>query len=81
MSTNAVVKQNVVPNNAARKAALSKGIMYRFGYEPILGTNLCKVGEVVFMSIPDVDTLKNLHQSYCAAHNIDEQFIPADYGY
>lgn len=78
---NTVVNQNVVPSNAPRKAAMPQGVLFRFGFEPIPGSGLSKVGEVVFPAIPPVETLKGLQQEYCRVHNIDEPFNPADYGY
>lgn len=75
------VNQNIVPSNAPRKAVLQSGVLFRFGFEPITGTNLCKVGEIVFRELPDVDTLRGIQQEYCRVHSIDEPFNPADYGY
>ena len=81
MSMNTVVNQNVVPSNAPRKAAMPQGVLFRFGFEPIPGSGLSKVGEVLFPTVPHVETLKGLQQEYCRVHNIDEPFNPADYGY
>ena len=78
---NTVVNQNVVPSNSPRKVVLARGVMYRFGFEPIEGSGLSKVGEVVFQTIPPVETLRGLQQEYCRVNNIDEPFDPADYGY
>ena len=81
MNMNTVVNQNVVPSNSPRKVVLARGVMYRFGFEPIEGSGLSKVGEVVFQTIPPVETLRGLQQEYCRVNNIDEPFNPADYGY
>ena len=78
---NTVVKQNVVPSNAPRKAAMPQGVLFRFGFEPIPGSGLSKVGELLFTTVPPVETLKWLQQEYCRVHNVDEPFNPADYGY
>ena len=78
---NTVVNQNVVPSNSPRKAALPQGVLFRFGFEPISGTNLSKVGEIVFREFPDVNTLRGVQQEYCRVHSINEPFNPADYGY
>lgn len=78
---NTVVNQNVVPCNAPRKAALPQGVLFRFGFEPIPGCGLSKVGEVVFPAVPQVETLKGLQQEYCRVHSIDEPFNPTDYGF
>jgi len=75
------VNQNVVPSNAPRKAALPQGVLFRFGFQPITGSGLSKVGEVLFPIVPPVETLKGLQQEYCRVNNIDEPFNPADYGY
>jgi hypothetical protein len=81
MNMNTVVNQNVVPSNAHRKAMLPSGVLFRFGFEPIPGSGLSKVGEVVFPTVPPVETLKGLQQEYCRVHNIDEPFNSANYGY
>lgn len=78
---NTVVNQNVVLSNSPRKAAMPHGVLFRFGFEPIPGSGLSKVGEVLFPTVPPVETLKGLQQEYCRVHNIDEPFNPADYGY
>lgn len=78
---NIVVNQNVVPDNSPRKVVLTRGILYRFGYQPISGSNMSKVGEVVFASVPPVKELEAIQQEYCRQHNIDEPFNAADYGY
>ena len=78
---NTVVNQNVVPSNAPRKAAMPQGVLFRFGFEPIPGSGLSKVGEVLFPTVPPVETLKRIQQEYCRVHNIDESFNPADYGF
>ena len=75
------VNQNIVPNNAPRKVALTHGILFRFGFEPIQGSGLSKVGEVVYLAIPEVEELREVQQEYCRVHNIDEPFVPSDYGY
>lgn len=73
--------QNVVPNNAPRRVALPQGILFRFGFQPIGSSGLSKVGEIVYPTPPEVDLLRAAQQEYCRVHNIDEPFIPADYGY
>lgn len=78
---NIVVNQNVVPSNSPRKVVLAKGVMYRFGFEPIEGSGLSKVGEVSYPVIPPVEELRGIQQEYCRVHSIDEPFNPADYGY
>lgn len=78
---NIVVNQNVVPSNAPRKVVLARGVMYRFGFEPIEDSGLSKVGEVTYQVIPLVDELSAVQQEYCRVHSIDEPFNPADYGY
>ena len=75
------VNQNVVPSSAPRKAAMPQGLLFRFGFEPIPGSGLSKVGEVLFPTVQPVETLKGLQQEYCRVHNIYEPFNPADYGY
>ena len=75
------VNQNIVPSNAPRRAALSHGVLFRFGFEPIIGSGLSKVGEVVCLTVPTVETLKEVQQEYCRTYSIDEPFNPADYGY
>lgn len=78
---NTVVNQNVVPGNAPRKAVMPQGVLFRFGFQPIPGSGLSKVGEVVFPSIPPVETLRGLQLEYCRVNNIDEPFNAADYGF
>jgi len=78
---NTVVNQNVVPSNSPRKAVLSSGLLYRFGFEPIAGSGMSKVGEVVYPAVPPVETLRAVQQEYCRVHSIDEPFNPADYGF
>ena len=74
------VNQNVVPSNAPRRAALPQGVLFRFGFEPIAGSGLSKVGEIVYPTTPTVDVLKGAQQ-YCRINNISEPFVPTDYGY
>jgi len=78
---NTVVNQNVVPSNSPRKVVLSNGLLYRFGFEPITGSGMSKVGEVVYPTIPQVENLQAVQHEYCRVHNIDEPFNPADYGF
>ena len=78
---NIVVNQNVVPGNSPRKVVLTRGILYRFGFQPIPGSNMSKVGEVVFAAVPPVKELEAIQQEYCRTHDIDEPFNAADYGY
>lgn len=78
---NTVVNQNVVLSNSPRKVVLSSGLLYRFGFEPIAGSGMSKVGEVVYPAIPSVETLRAVQQEYCRVHSIDEPFNPADYGF
>ena len=75
------VKQNVVLSNAPRKAILPNGILFRFGFEPLAGTGMSKCGEAVCRELPPVEELRAAQQEYCRVHNIDEPFVPADYGY
>ncbi len=78
---NTVVNQNVVPNDSPRKVILARGVMYRFGFQPIPGSGLSKVGEVAYAVIPPVEELQGVQREYCRVNNIDEPFNPADYGY
>lgn len=78
---NTVVNQNVVPTNSPRKVVLSSGLLYRFGFQSIVGSGLSKVGEVVYASVPPVENLRAVQQEYCRVNGIDEPFNPADYGY
>lgn len=74
-------RKNVVPSNAPRKALVQNGIVYRFGFEPIQGSGLSKCGEVLCREVPPVDELRAAQQEYCRLNNIEEPFIPSDYGY
>lgn len=76
-----IVNPNAVPADAPRKANLPKGILYRFGYQPIQGSGLCRVGECVTMTEPPVETLRGVVEKYSRENGISEQFNPADYGY
>ena len=76
-----IVNQNVVPNGAPRRAVLPHGVLFRFGFEPIPGSGFSKVGEWMCAILPSVEELRSVQVDYCAKHNIDEPFVPADYGY
>lgn len=76
-----IVNQNIVPSNAPRRAALQHGVLFRFGFQPIAGSDLSKVGEVVYPTVPPVETLKAVQQEYCRVNEINEPFDPSDYGY
>lgn len=80
-TNNQNVNQNVVPSNSPRKVILSNGILFRFGFQQIQGSDFSKVGEIIYNYLPNVNDLMFVQQSYCREHNIDEPFIPEDYGY
>lgn len=69
---------NIVPNGASRKAVTASGIVYRFGFVRLEGTNLCKCTEVLYTRVPDVSVIEDLFKKYEGAGSI---FNPADYGY
>lgn len=75
------VKQNVVLSNSPRKAIVPSGIVFRFGFEPLAGSQFSKVGEVLCHALPLVEELRAAQHEYCRLHNIDEPFVPSDYGY
>lgn len=76
-----IVNLNVVPEGTPRKSALPKGILYRFGFKPIEGSGLCRVGECVLTVEPTKEYLRDVIEKYCKENGIDEKFIPADYGF
>lgn len=75
------VKQNVVLSNSPRKAIVQNGILFRFGFEPLAGTQFSKVGEALCHTLPPVEELQAAQQEYCRTHGIDEPFVPSEYGY
>lgn len=72
------VGTSIVPKNAPRKAVVDNGVIYRFGYEPLSGTNMCKCTEVLLVRVPDVSVIEDLFRKYEQANSV---FTAADYGY
>lgn len=75
------INQNIVPTNAPRKVVLQRGFLYRFGYEQITGSGLCKCGEILFLMPPTIDSVRDAHNQYCQEKGLSEVFTPADYGF
>ena len=72
MSLATNIGTNIVPNGASRKAVTASGIVYRFGFVRIEGTNMCKCTEVLYTRVPDVSVIEDLFKKY-------EGVTPHDY--